>query len=197
MLRPSPKHPGYYFITSKISGLNLDVCYASQKVGDPVCQATEHEDQVWHLEPSSKHPGYYFITSAISGLNLDDCWASKNVGAKMCQAAPHEDQVWEFLETAPPNPPGIGQPGPSIHPDPAAIPAVQIIWSGTCHNGAGNQVYLLNNTDKPVIATVKMTVGAVQSNTHDTPLQPKQRLYLGCTLGDDGNRWDWHLISHR
>src|SRR5262245_11488895 len=55
--------PGWYHIQSKVSGLFLDVYYASQEVGGKIVQAQKHPDQIWQLIPAEKDKNTFYIKS--------------------------------------------------------------------------------------------------------------------------------------
>lgn len=85
----------YYFVQSKVSGLNLDVLGASRAVGNRIVQAVPNPDQVWIFIPAGD--GYYYIQSKISGLNLDVSSGSKAIGNRIVQAVRDPQQVWKLI----------------------------------------------------------------------------------------------------
>lgn len=44
----------FYYLTSNISGLNLDVLYGNKAIGAPVGQGTPHPSQTWKITSASK-----------------------------------------------------------------------------------------------------------------------------------------------
>jgi hypothetical protein len=86
--------PGWYYIQSKVSSLNLDVLGGSRDVGGHIVQAAPNPAQVWQLIPTGE--GWFYVKSGVSGLNLDVFGGGTTVGTHIVQAVENPAQVWKF-----------------------------------------------------------------------------------------------------
>jgi hypothetical protein len=89
----TPGH--FYYIQSKVSGLDLDVNGGNSTNGGSVVQAPQNIPQSWEFLPDGD--GYFHVRSNVSGMYLDVGGGSHNVGSSVDQAVRDPDQSWKLI----------------------------------------------------------------------------------------------------
>jgi hypothetical protein len=80
-----------------------------------------------------------------------------------------------------------------VRPAPVAQGSVQIVPAGSC-NQVGNQMVLINSTDRLITAIIRRDVNGASGNI-TIPLASHQSFPLGCTVGLDSSLWSWNILS--
>jgi hypothetical protein len=150
------------------SGAPLYVCHANYIVHGGVIGPLGSKDT-----DHGPHPG-----KLVAG-KCDLEWGGKEIA---------EDQyVQVFYLTPPPVPPPTKNPPTQPQGD------VRIVPSGSC-NQVGNEMVLVNSTNRLITATIRRDVNG-QSQNITVPLAANQRFPLGCTVGVDSSQWSWNLLA--